>query len=245
MSCRYDGTFAGLLTLFAHLFSQGEVPEEIREEGEGEPSLFDAEFRLTTDPAVAARFLRAVESRIGRQGARNLCLAHASELPGVAMDLYRYLALGRRLGLRLDAHLTDPAILSVHRAADLTRRETHRLKGFVRFRELDGGLLYAPLEPDHAILPFLAPHFAARLPRESWLIHDLRRGTGVMGQQGRWSIGDIHQEATPHLSDEEPLVRELWKRFFSTVAIPERRNPRLQRQFMPKKYWRHLVEMER
>ncbi|MFW6294603.1 MAG: DUF4130 domain-containing protein, partial [Halanaerobium sp.] len=34
----------------------------------------------------------------------------------------------------------------------------------------------------------------------------------------------------------------LWKSFFSAVSIKNRLNPKLQRQFMPKKYWKYLIE---
>ena len=44
------------------------------------------------------------------------------------------------------------------------------------------------------------------------------------------------------LSDEEKKYEELWSTFFKTIAIKERTNKRLQMQYMPKKYWKDLVE---
>ena len=44
-------------------------------------------------------------------------------------------------------------------------------------------------------------------------------------------------------SEEEKQFQKLWKTFFETIAIDERKNTRLQMQFMPKKYWKDLVEM--
>lgn len=238
----YDGTFAGLLTVLARIFAWKETPEEIRAEGEG--GLFAEGVEIDADPDRAARFLAAVEARTSRRSARILFCLHASEAPGAEMIAYRYLALGRRLGPVLDGHVAHPDVAAAHRLAQRLLRETHRLKGLVRFRELADGLLYAPLEPDGAVLPFLAPHFARRLPRENWLIHDLHRGMGVFGRAGEWRMAEIDGSAPLVLADEEPLYQELWRRFFAGIAIPERRSARRQRQFMPKKYWRHLVEME-
>ena len=36
--------------------------------------------------------------------------------------------------------------------------------------------------------------------------------------------------------------QELWKMFFKKISIKERKNPRCQMQFMPKKYWKDLIE---
>ena len=44
-------------------------------------------------------------------------------------------------------------------------------------------------------------------------------------------------------SEDEIKFQSLWKTFFKSVAIKERTNPRLQMQFMPKKYWKDLTEV--
>lgn len=241
----YDGSFPGLLCALARVFAWGEVPGEIRAvDGAPLPSLFDETAEVATDPESAARFLAAVERRTSRESARNLFALHAAEELGAEMAAWRYLFLGRTLGPALDRHIAHPDVAAVHRLVLRVRREAHRLKGLVRFRELSDGLLYAPIEPDHAVLPFLAPHFAGRLPRESWLIHDLRRGMGVAGSGGEWRMGEVERHADPIPGETEPLYQELWRRFFSAIAIPARRSEKRQSRFMPKKYWRHLVEME-
>ena len=39
-------------------------------------------------------------------------------------------------------------------------------------------------------------------------------------------------------------MEELWKSFFKTIAIKERVNKKCQQNFMPKKYWKNILEME-
>jgi probable DNA metabolism protein len=39
-------------------------------------------------------------------------------------------------------------------------------------------------------------------------------------------------------------VQQLWQTFFRTIAIPERKNPRLQKSNMPAKYWKYLTEKQ-
>jgi hypothetical protein len=40
------------------------------------------------------------------------------------------------------------------------------------------------------------------------------------------------------------MVESLWREYFREIAIKERMNPRLQAKLMPRRYWKHLVEME-
>ena len=46
----------------------------------------------------------------------------------------------------------------------------------------------------------------------------------------------------PEFTENEKMYQELWKMFFKTISIKERKNPRCQMQFMPKKYWKDLIE---
>ncbi|NTW94650.1 MAG: DUF4130 domain-containing protein, partial [Chlorobiaceae bacterium] len=39
-------------------------------------------------------------------------------------------------------------------------------------------------------------------------------------------------------------VQALWQTFFRTIAIPDRKNPRLQKSNMPMKYWKYLTEKQ-
>lgn len=57
-------------------------------------------------------------------------------------------------------------------------RESHRMLGLIRFRNLPEDIYYAPIKPDFNILTILAPHFARRLPSQKWVIHDKKKGTG-------------------------------------------------------------------
>jgi probable DNA metabolism protein len=43
-------------------------------------------------------------------------------------------------------------------------------------------------------------------------------------------------------SDDEARWRPLWQAYFAAIAVRTRLNPRLQRQYMPRRYWHYLVE---
>lgn len=244
MHYRYDGSYAGLLTVLQRCFAWNEVPEGIARGEALQADLFAEVVTVATDPARAGELLTAVRSRLSAQTPGNLRHAWLSEAPGVELALYRYLACGWQVGRRLDAHLARPEVAEVQRLALRVRREAHRLLGLVRFRQTDDGLFYAPLEPDHFVLPLIAGHFAARLAGQRWLIHDRRRHCGILCDGKSWVLADLELHAEPDNSADERVWQGLWRQFFRHIVIAERRNPRQQRQCMPMKYWKYLVEME-
>ena len=52
------------------------------------------------------------------------------------------------------------------------------------------------------------------------------------------------QLADEWLAEDERQFQLLWKNYFRALAIPQRINERQQRRMMPRRYWKHLTEME-
>ncbi|MEN6596618.1 MAG: DUF4130 domain-containing protein [Proteiniphilum sp.] len=46
------------------------------------------------------------------------------------------------------------------------------------------------------------------------------------------------------MAADEEMFQELWKGYFKAMTIKERINPRLQRQHMPKRFWKYLTEKQ-
>ena len=53
--------------------------------------------------------------------------------------------------------------------------ENHKLKGFLRFQELENHILYAEISPTNNVLELLSIHFKKRLKNEYWIIKDVGR----------------------------------------------------------------------
>ena len=47
-----------------------------------------------------------------------------------------------------------------------------------------------------------------------------------------------------NLDSNEEQIQNLWMSFFKTIGIKERENKQCQMNFMPKKYWKYIIEME-
>jgi probable DNA metabolism protein len=129
-------------------------------------------------------------------------------------------------------------------------KEYDRLRGFLRFR-LEGNCYTARCAPDYCILPLLGDHFLRRFGETSWRIIDEKHGMVLRREKGkppvleriprnpRETAGGEGRE-----NGETDAWEKLWKNYHRSVNNESRVNPALQRQFMPRRYWKYLPEME-
>lgn len=247
----HDGTFEGLLTAIYEAYYRTEKPDYIIAPNELETSLFANKEIIYPCETKAGKVYRAIKEKISPSSLQHVYYAYLSELPGASTAIYCYLKLGFKVGRKLDFHHTHEQVLSVHRLSQKVGKEKHRMLGLVRFQLLaensnfcngDRRIYYAPIEPDHNISVLLAPHFAKRLNDQNWIIHDVKRGVAILFNQKDWLVTteDLKSELT--LANEELNWQDLWRTFYENIAIKERTNPKLQRRFMPVRYWKWLTE---
>ena len=136
---------------------------------------------------------------------------------------------------------SDDTLYPIFKAVRHLQGEAHLLKGFVRFSEL-GGVLGSEIEPKNRVLPLLRSHFCARYQNESFFIFDRTHKEVLFYSAGCAVIRplDHFQMAAP--DEIEARYRLLWKRFYDTVAIRERENPKCRQTQMPKRYWGTMTE---
>jgi probable DNA metabolism protein len=242
-----DGSLEGLFCAIDEAMASGSAPDFIAPEDAVEGSLFIERFRVKTEPSRAAIFAEGVATHAGTDTLSRFFYCWLSEESGITGMLVSYAKLAFKMGPSVIGHVSDPVVLAVQRCCQRVTHESHRLKGLVRFSELKNGLLYAPIEPDHDVTALLASHFQKRLRGIHWMIHDVKRGIAAVSDGKSFHMGEVEAEraAKPEdYSPEEMETRALWKEFFRTIAIAERKNPGLQRKNMPQRYWKYLTEME-
>lgn len=243
----YDGTFEGFLTVVARARRKKEIPDGISRTEPEQQGLFIGVITVESDHDLSLAMCMDIADAISPYSFRNVYHAFLSETDGVEMALCKYLDLGWRVSKRIDRMLTHDLVLPVRKLAQKVRSEAHRMKGFVRFMQVREGFYYARLEPDHNILPLIAPHFADRFSDQDWIIHDTRRGRAIIHDSSRkqWVPVAMDLLGNPDFSVEEKFFRDLWKKYFAKIAVEERLNPKLQRQKLPLKYQPFLVEVEK
>lgn len=135
----------------------------------------------------------------------------------------------------------DPGVF---RANDYARKvgwEIDKMYGLLRFKECAGGILYAPYEPDCDITELIAKHFADRLPKEKFIIHDVKRKKAFMYNSGECALVPL-DKAEIYLSDDEEKFENLWKRYYSAANIALRPHEKQMKGYMPVRYWKYLPE---
>ncbi|WP_164137460.1 UdgX family uracil-DNA binding protein [Stenotrophomonas maltophilia] len=140
--------------------------------------------------------------------------------------------------------LTNPADADVLRAtalAQAVRRDTHKMKAFVRFREVPGQpeAFIAWFEPQHHIVDRVAPFFARRFTGMRWAILTPSRRAAWDGQALAFGPGARREDAPA-----EDAREALWQTYYASIFNPARLNTRMMMQEMPARYWRHLPEAQ-
>ncbi|MDY6367119.1 MAG: TIGR03915 family putative DNA repair protein [Clostridia bacterium] len=119
--------------------------------------------------------------------------------------------------------------------------ERHKFTGFLRFRESENGVLYAPYSPDNDITELITPHFVKRL-NSPFIIHDVSRNVVSISDGQTFKIVKTTLKAEFTESSQERECEELFRTYFKSVNIKERKNIRQQNSFMPKKYRKYMTE---
>ena len=123
------------------------------------------------------------------------------------------------------------------------QHEIHRMMGLLRFTPNENGEFIARCAPDFNILKELAVYFTARFGETAWSIIDEKRGLILRRLSGEKAKIHVSEETAVQNSPSSDEWEELWKHYHKTINNEDRDNPELQRQFMPKRYWKYLPEM--
>ncbi len=200
------------------------------------------------DPVKTDKVVRTLKSRLGEEVYGTICRAAASFDPSKGDAVYRTVVDGITggSGRRTMENLRNPYVRKTFELARRTANEAHRELEFIRFQELERGILYAKIGPENNVMPFVMPHFADRLSPENFMIYDENRGLFGVHPAGReWYLVSGMEETMEQplkWSQEEERYRELFTLFHKTIAIKERRNLCLQQQMLPLRWQEYMVE---
>lgn len=246
----YDGSFEGLLTTIAIALAYREDVAGIAAQTPSQSGLFCQEVKVETDAARASRLMTDLSRRFSLEIALDVSYCFLSEVEGFENLIFRYIRLLLAKGGAIAGNAADPVVFQVQRLRSKVAYEAHRFQGFLRFRKMSDGIFYGPINPDHNIVQLLAPHFKARFADQRFLIHDVKRGNGIYYNGSRCLFLSqvmipekvVATDVEGYLANDETTYQQLWKTYFQNIAIAERQSKKRQRQCLPARYWRYLVE---
>lgn len=246
---RCEDSLESIFTAVYRSYEENRDPEDTCLALHDDPMLFAEDAAVAADPSKAVKVMRTLKRRFGEDDYLMICMALASPDPEKAQAVYRTVARGldeRCPRGHLFDGLADDNVLKAFSLGRTVSREIEHLKGFLRFQELENGMLYARIGPKGNAVTFLMPHFADRLPVENFVIYDDVRGIFGVHPAGRqwYLLSGEEGEPETELSEQELRYQELFRHFCRSIAIRERRNLKLQRNMLPLRFQEYMVEFK-
>lgn len=249
-----DGIFTGIYDAWASRYGHKNIKLSINDTITYE--LFSEYITVTPDSEKSEKVGRTIIARLGMEVYQDILqavLAHdekkKNEEPDKADCIYRTLLYGFSLpdGHRILQALGNPYIARVFELSRSTGNEAHHLLGFLRFQELENGVLFSAIHPKNQVISVLAEHFADRLPQEHFMIYDATHQIAAIHKAGNGyfltDASNLNPDVITRLSPAEEEYQKLWCGFFDSIAIEARKNPKLQSQNIPKRFWKDTVEL--
>lgn len=241
----FDGTLETYQAIIPVLWNTAQNGDRLQSSENYIPGFFETPVILDphiqpAQPATNDPMLKEVKN--------TLLYAFSSGYAEAVEQTPAFLYYVRKNGYSALTHLAEPSVNTITKAARRTAGEAHKLKGLLRFRQMRS-ILYGPYFSRSFVLPILGDHFKDRLSNQQWIIHDTERSTGIFynGKEIRQAFFDemeVHElTALYEKAGAEDSFETLWKKYFATIAIDYRKNPKLQQSFMPKQYWKFIPEV--
>ena len=248
----YDGTYEGLLSVIFETYRLKTPATRIVPQDEWQDSLFDQPIYVATNPAWAQRVQKGIERKCSESTLKILYRAFLSETPQVSDLIYDFVRKAMAAERDITDNFGDDTVLRLHELDKKMGREIHRMHAFIRFQRTKDDIYYSVIEPDFNVMPLIGEHFEKRYPAQHWLIYDAKRRYGIyyncdtrqtdfvtFADDHRLQFRQLNEEI---LDDNEPDFQILWKSYFDSVNIPERKNLKLHLQHVPRRYWKYLSE---
>ncbi len=217
------------------LLATGVAPDQVQWQIGGNGGLFGA-----AEPELVAAVRTSKAGSVPREflTLAETVLAHSD--PRRHSVLYRMLWRLTHDERSLLKIATDDDVAWAALAARAVRRDMHKMKAFVRFREVagpEGAVFIAWFEPSHDIVKRVAPFFVRRFAGMRWSILTPRRSAHWNGE--RLSLGAGAQKGD---APSEDALEDLWRTYFANIFNPARLKVRAMTQEMPVRYWKNLPE---
>lgn len=209
--------------------------------------LFCTYVHVDADTVKASKVVRSIQRKISYEAYRQVFLASMSFEPDRLDAVYRFLVLGFAAGRKVTDMLFRPEAAWILELSRRTGREAGYFREFTRFTSV-GRVYVAHIEPKCNITAISAGHFADRMPSEYWImIDDNRRIAAVHPKDQSFYMTKLTESEFSRLrkaeeQEQEDVYTDLWREFFRSIAIKERKNEKCQRSHMPLWYRKHADE---
>lgn len=249
----FDGSFQGILTAIFDSYFRKEFPVKLIPKENFSWNMFDKQIEITTDSEKANRVWNGLKNKISKTHQKHFYSSFLSEKPEIFQHLIEYAHYIFDNPVGIEENYGNEHVMEIVQMSQKVHREKHRMEAFIRFQKSADGIFFAIIHPDYNVIPLLTKHFRNRYADQPWIIYDEKRKYGVhynLNSVHEITIHQIDAKNTLTKSDEifidenENLYQQLWKDYFKSTNITERKNTKLHIQHVPKRYWRYLTEKQ-
>ena len=247
----YDGSFEGFLSVIFECYAQKIAPENICAEPDFQEQMFSPKLFIHTNPSHSFRVWKGWQTKLSTEMNQLPFQAFLSNEPGMEMKLYRFAQIAFASTVLTEGNYGDPEILAIRKAARRVMQEAMRMLQFVRFQLTKDNIYFSGIRPRYDVLPMTIQHFQDRFADQQWIVYDMKRDYGffynlktveeITLDEKAFNIQDGTVPSSV-LQEGEANYQNLWKDYCKSITIKERLNLKLQKQHMPKRYWKLLTE---
>ena len=243
----YAGTTEGLLSAIFLAYANHEDPSDIVREGILQPRLDQSIVYVETDTSHAERVRRGILRKSNNEAWNIILDASLSDEPQTGTAIYQLvkLIMARPAieNRKIEDQLANPVVGPVIKLHRSVRNERHLMQQFIRFEHFEGGLWFAQCNPKANVVPLLMDWFSARFNTQRFVVYDEVHDIAGIYDGESWYLAETSDINLPNHANDEQLMQTAWKGFYDALSIPARYHPELRRQFMPKRFWKNILEV--
>lgn len=242
-------TITGMFSAFYDAWKERRNEEVgIELKGRVEQRLFCEYTEVQEEERKAIAIERLIQKHLGYNTYWDIYHALLSDEADKAEAVFHVMQAARtvRNSKKIMEHLSNPDVTKVFELSRRVGNEAHQFIQFIRFRELENGILFSEINPKNKVLTCLGDHFTDRFPLENWLIYDKMHKECIVHREGyAWALFqdlELNIEMTEKVSFWEQEMECLWKGFCESISIKERENPVCQRNHLPLRFRPEMTE---
>lgn len=211
-----------------------------------EQELFIEYVHVDGDEEKAEKVIRSIINKISQNVYAWVYYASKSCEADALDTIYRFLVMGFHYGDKVCFMLQEPVVMRMMELRRNVGNEAHYFREFLRFNSVNGEVYVAHIEPKSDVILYVASHFADRMPSEHWIImDDKRKRAAIHPKNEEFYVKELTNQEAEQLMQTSEYIDEfvaLWKEYFETIAIEERKNTACQRNHFPIWMRKHAVE---
>lgn len=247
----YDGTFEGYLSVVFEVYNRKLKPTNIASEKNLQETMFVEKEFIHSDATHSDRVWKGLQKKLSSELNQLPYSAFLSGEEGIEMALLHFIRMAFSSPVPIEGNFGDMDVLTVRKAARRVMKEAMRMLQFIRFQRTLDDIYFSAISPDYDVMPMTLKHLKERFADQLWVVYDLKRDYGFFYNRetveeitlNEKSFNTANGEVPLNLlQEDEAFYQTAWKGYCKNITIRERLNLKLQKQHMPKRYWKFLPE---